>query len=338
MKVVIRSTNWIGDSVMSIPALKEIRRIFPDAKLTLCVKSWAKDVFEEVDFIDDVLIYDYRKMNFFKQVFEWRKRRFDVAILFTNSFESALLAWFAGVKQRFGYATENRGFLLTGAFSVPSWKASRHEAFYYLNLVWEVERKLFNQSNSFEDLTISIPVSEERRLKARRILQNYSVDLSRRIVALGAGSKNSLAKRWPADKYAKLNDLLQLREKTNVILLGAKDETGIAKEVLNKALLKPINLTGELSLAETIAILSEIDLLISNDMGLAHLASAVGTKTLVIFGPTNEKATKPIGSQIIRKEVACAPCMRRVCPIDHRCMNLISVEEVFEKAQSMLAS
>jgi heptosyltransferase-2 len=123
---------------------------------------------------------------------------------------------------------------------------------------------------------------------------------------------------------------------TNVILVGTKDELDVSKEVFEKAEKKLIILTGKTSLAEAVAILSEIDMLISNDMGLAHIAPAVGTKTIVIFGPTNEKTTQPIGSEIIRKPVECAPCMLRDCPIDHRCMTRISADEVFEKAISIL--
>jgi len=202
--------------------------------------------------------------------------------------------------------------------------------------VREVENDVFGKTTISEDLDISIKVSELRRTEAREILEMNGVDTLKRTVALGVGSINSMAKRWGAEKYAKLNDLLQDKANMNVILVGSKNELDIAMQVYNQSSLKPVVLNGKVSLAQTIAILSEIDLLISNDMGLAHVAPAVGTKTLVIFGPTNEKATQPIGSEIIRKQVECAPCMLRKCPIDHRCMKLIPSEEVFIKALKML--
>lgn len=338
MRIVVRSTNWIGDAVMSIPALREVRRAFPIAEITLCARSWVRDVFSEAKFVDRILICDSKSGgDFFRQVLDWRKERFDLAILFTNSFESALLARLGGAGKIFGYSTQGRGFLLTEAFPVPSWKSERHEVFYYLNLVEEIQRRLFGKSKISENPDTSIYVSEERKAEAREILENYGVDFSRKVIAFGVGSKNSLAKRWQIEKYAKLNDLLQFETRANVLVLGAREEIDIAEELAGKAMLKPIILNGKISLAQTIAVLSQVNLLISNDIGLAHLAPAVGTKTLVIFGPTNEKATQPIGAEIIRKNVECAPCMKRICPIDHRCMKLISAEEVFKKALKMLS-
>ncbi len=169
-------------------------------------------------------------------------------------------------------------------------------------------------------------------------MEENGVDLSKKTVALGVGSTNSRAKRWQAESYAKLNDLLQNELNANVLLVGAQDEAEISEEVFAKSEKKPIILTGKTNLAEAVAVLSEIDLLVSNDMGLAHIAPATGTKTIVIFGPTNEKTTQPIGSEIIRKDVDCAPCMLRDCPIDHRCMTRISADEVFEKAKNVLDS
>ncbi|MFN3329473.1 MAG: lipopolysaccharide heptosyltransferase II, partial [Pyrinomonadaceae bacterium] len=272
-----------------------------------------------------------------KQAKLWHEKKFDIAIILPNSFGSALLAKLGGVKQSFGYATEKRSFLLTKSFPVPKWKSERHEAFFYLNLVAEIEKALSGKSSvSAEIPTPEIPVPEERRKRALEILESYGVDSSRKLVALGVGSTNSLAKRWHTDGYAELNDLLQSELNVNVLLLGSKDETNVAEEVFSKAKLKPVNLVGKTSLGEAIGILTAVDLLISNDMGLAHIAPAVGTKTLVIFGPTNEKTSRPIGSEIIRKNVECAPCMLRICPIDHRCMKLISAKEVLSKALQLL--
>ena len=161
-------------------------------------------------------------------------------------------------------------------------------------------------------------------------------DIARRTVALGVGSTNSRAKRWIAERYAALNDKLQSELNANVILVGTKDELEISNAVFEKSAKKPLILTGKTDLSQATAILCEVDLLVSNDMGLAHIAPAVGTKTLVIFGPTNERTTQPIGAEVIRKNVECSPCMLRDCPIDHRCMTQISVEEVFEKAKMLL--
>lgn len=342
MKILVRGTNWVGDAVMTIPAIQALRRIFPDAEITLFTRAWAEGIFRDADFIDKILTFDKTKSKIkdaLAQAAELKNHEFDLAVLFPNSFETALVAKLAKIPRRFGYAKESRSFLLTDSVPMPDWKNERHEVFYYLNLVAEIEKAYFDRETTFESLPqIDLTVSEERRAAAREILKENGVDLSKKIVALGVGSTNSRAKRWHAESYAKLNDLLQTEFGANVVLVGAKDEAEVSSEVFANSAKKPLILTGKTNLAEAVAVLSEVDLLISNDMGLAHIAPAAGTRTLVIFGPTNEKTTQPVGSEIIRKRVDCAPCMLRDCPIDHRCMTRISAEEVFEAAKRILSA
>jgi heptosyltransferase-2 len=342
MKILVRGTNWVGDAVMTIPALRHLRRIFPAARITLYTRGWAEGIFRDAGFIDEILTFDKTKSKIkdaLAQAKELKKHNFDLAVLFPNSFETALVAKLARIPRRFGYAKESRSFLLTDAVEIPEWKNERHEVFYYLNLAAEIENAYFAKRTVFEnEPRIDLKVSAERRAAARRILAENGVDPSKKTVALGVGSTNSRAKRWPAEFYAELNDLLQTDLQTNVVLVGAKDEAEVSGEVFAKSEKKPIILTGKTNLAEAVAVLSEVDLLVSNDMGLAHIAPAVGTKTIVIFGPTNEKTTRPAGSEIIRRDVECAPCMLRDCPIDHRCMTRISPGEVFQKARKFLST
>jgi heptosyltransferase-2 len=168
------------------------------------------------------------------------------------------------------------------------------------------------------------------------MLIENGIDVSKKIVALCVGSTNSRAKRWHAESYAKLNDKLRCEANVNVILVGSKDEADISEEVAETSSLKPIVLTGKTSLSELTSILCICDLLVSNDTGPAHIAAAVGTKTIVIFGPTNPLTTHPINAEIIRKPVECSPCMLRDCPIDHRCMTEVSVREVFDHSIRLL--
>jgi heptosyltransferase II len=342
VKIIVRGTNWVGDAVMTIPALRELRRIFPDAEITLHTRSWAEGIFRDAALFDEILTFDKSKSKIkdaLANAKELKNYNFDLAVLFPNSFETALVAKMAKIPRRFGYAKEGRSFLLTDAIEIPAWKDERHEVFYYLNLIAEIEREYFATQTVLENEPCSnLSVSDERRAKARKILEENGVDWSKKTIALGVGSTNSRAKRWQTEGYAKLNDLLQNELNANVLLVGAKDEIEISTQVFAKSEKKPIILTGKTNLAEAVAILAEVDLLVSNDMGLAHIAPAVGTKTIVIFGPTNEKTTQPIGSEIIRKTVECAPCMLRDCPIDHRCMTQISAEEVFEKAKRILST
>jgi heptosyltransferase-2 len=342
MKIVVRGTNWIGDAVMTIPALRALRRIFPDAHIALHTRSWAEGIFRDAEFLDEIIAYDKdgtALKNAVAQGQVLKRERFDLAILFTNSFESALAAKLGNIAKRSGYSGEGRRILLTDPVAVPEWKNERHEVFYYLNLIAETEKVLLHSQTAMSvEPLIDIPVSSQRRREAREMLEKFGIDLSRKTIALGVGSTNSLAKRWPAENYARLNDRLQRELDANTILIGSAAETEVSKKVFNLAEKKPIVLTGKTKLDEAVAALSEVDLMISNDMGLAHVAPAVGTRTLVIFGPTDPKTTAPFSprAEVIREVVECSPCMLRDCPIDHRCMTHISVDRVFEHARNAL--
>lgn len=339
MKIVVRGANWIGDAVMTIPALQLVRAKFPDAVISLLTRSWAEGIFRDAEFIDEIIGIeksDSRIAGVLDQARMVRSNKFDLAVLFPNSFESALVAKLSGIPARIGYATEKRSFLLTHAVAVPEWKNERHESNYYLNLVEKIEGSTIKATS--EGFAALLRVSDERKDSARLFLKEQGVDDTHPIVAIGAGSTNSLAKRWPAENFAKLSDLFDRELHAEIVLLGSAEESSVAAEVAKTKGARPIDLTGRTDLAEATAILSVADLFISNDMGLAHIAAAVGTPTIVIFGPTNETTTRPLGDnvKVIREPVECSPCMLRECPIDHRCMTRISPERVFESAAKML--
>ena len=340
-RVVVRGANWVGDAVMTVPALRELRRLLPRARITLATRAWAKDIFEGADFVDDLLVVESAGgvRPFLRQVRDWRARRFDLAVLLPNSMESALVAFAARVPSRVGYATQSRGEFLTHALETPAWRAGRHEVFYYLNLVAGLERALTGASEiEAREPRFALEVSGARKAQARALLESRGVDATRPVVALCPGSTNSRAKRWHADRYAALADRLIEEAGATALLIGAREELDVTKEVLSKMRRRPVVLTGETSLAETTALLSVADLLVTNDTGPAHLASALGRPTLVIFGPTNPLTTRPFApaAEVVRRPPDCAPCMLRDCPIDHRCMTAIGVEEVFARAVALL--
>jgi heptosyltransferase-2 len=340
-RVVVRGTNWVGDAVMTIPALRELRRILPDAHITLCTRSWAKGIFADADFIDDILVYDKTGSaitNTFNQSKIWRTQKFDLAILFQNAFEAAVLSFLGRASYRIGYATERRNFLLTHAFQLPEWRNKRHEIFYYLNIIAELETLLYGSTKVFDnEPRFELKVSEERKEKAKLLLHACGAD-NERIVALCPGSTNSRAKRWQTESYAALGDMLIEKLNVGIALIGAKDEVDVSNEVASKMKYAPIFLTGKTSLDEAVSVLSVVDALVTNDTGPAHIAAALGKPTLVIFGPTIPETTRPFPSnaEIIYKPPDCAPCMLRDCPIDHRCMTAIKPEEVFEKMKTVL--
>jgi heptosyltransferase-2 len=338
-RVVVRGTNWVGDSVMTLPALRALRRVLPEAKITLVVRPGAKGIFADVGFVDEVLTYDRRSVwSVIPQIKEWRRRQFDLAVLFQNAFEAALIPLLAGVPLRLGYATESRQALLTHPLPLPDWRSSRHEVFYYLYLVTALEQMLFGTSAICEsDPDASLTISDARKGEAEKLLHAYGVHEGEPVVILCPGSINSRAKRWPAEAYASLGDRL-IESKRQVVLIGSPNEVDVSNAVTSRMQQRPIVLTGKTSVDQVTALLSLVDLVVTNDTGPAHIAAALGRPTLVIFGPTNPLTTRPFAPQaeILRHPPDCAPCMLRDCPIDHRCMTAITVDEVFEQSQALL--
>ncbi len=343
-RIVVRGTNWIGDSVMSVPALRELSRIFPDAEIVLHIRPSVEGLFHDADFIDRILPVEKKGSRIRRAIDQTDVlggEDFDLAILFPNSFESALTTKLARIPRRIGYNKDLRGLLLTDPIPVPEWKDKRHEVGYYMNLIAEVERRYLGRKTvGASEPDASLPVSEERNAAARAMLTAAGVDPGRGVIALGAGSTNSMAKRWGTARFAELNDRLQAELGVQTILVGAPSEADVAREVIERSNNAPIDLTGRTDVAEAAAVLSVVDLLVSNDMGLAHVAPAVGTRTVVIFGPTDPVTTRPFSHNavVIRNDVECSPCMLRECPIDHRCMTRISVDDVLAVCRDILAA
>ena len=338
-RVVVRGTNWVGDSVMTVPALRALRRVLPHANITLAIRPGAQGIFSEADFIDDVLVYNRKNaFSVVPQIREWRRRNFDLALLFQNAFEAALIPFLAGVPLRLGYATESRQALLTHPLELPDWRSSRHEVFYYLYLVTALEQMLFGSSSICEAAPdASIAISEERKAEANDLLRAYGIREEDSVVAICPGSVNSRAKRWPAEAYAALADRL-IESRRRVLLIGSQEEADVSQDVMSRMRHEPVVLTGKTTLDQVTAVLATVDLIVTNDTGPAHIGAALDRPTIVIFGPTNPLTTRPFSpaAEILRHPPECAPCMLRDCPIDHRCMTAITVDEVFEHSHALL--
>jgi heptosyltransferase-2 len=289
--------------------------------------------------VDDVLIQERSGLlSTLSNASEWKRRQFDLAVLFQNAFAAAATAFFARVPMRIGYATDRRARLLTTALPLPVWKNERHESFYYLNIITELDRILFGAASLLQSEPVfDLPVSESRKNSARRILIDHGASVTKPLAILCPGSVNSRAKRWPAESYAALSDRL-IDAGMNVVLIGSPAETNVSRQVCGLTKRQPTVLTGKTSVAELVALIRIADVLVTNDTGPAHIGAALRTPTLVIFGPTNPLTTYPLSAQaeLLRHPPDCAPCMLRDCPIDHRCMTAISVAEVFQRAMTMI--
>src|SRR5262245_31790797 len=351
--IMVRGANWIGDAVMTLPALERLRSSFPQSHIALLATPLTTGLFERSPFVDEVIEYRRREDGtraFVEAVRLMRARRFDLAALFQNAFEAALLAWLGGARRRIGFASQGRGRLLTHKLHRGPRHNGRHQVHDYLDIVTECERvcpvrnlesRISNLEPQISNPLPSLTASPAQRQTAEALLRRAAVDsTSRPLIALNAGATNSRAKRWPEDRFAALADRLIEALGSRVVFIGAASERDGADRVIRQMKRRgAVNLAGETGMTELIGALDACDLIISNDTGPAHIAAALGRPTLTIFGPTNEFETAPRGARAesIRAEgVECARCMLRDCPIDHRCMTRIAPSEVFERALKLL--
>ncbi len=367
-RIIVRGANWIGDAVMTLPALERLRASFPRSHVALLATPLTAGLFDSSPFVDEVVEYRRREEGvsaFWGAVRLMRARRFDLAALFQNAFEAALLAALGGARVRIGFAAQGRGPLLTHRLRrvpqsggqplthklgrVPQ-SGGRHQIHDYLDVVAECERvclgvnpesRISNLESQVSTPLPSLTASPAQRQAAESLLRRAGAGSnSRPLVALNAGATNSRAKRWPEDRFAALADRLIESLGSRIVFIGAASERDCAERIIRRMKRRgAVNLAGETGMAELIGALDACDLLISNDTGPAHVAAALGRPTLTIFGPTNEFETAPQGPRaaVIRAEgVECARCMLRDCPIDHRCMTRVSPADVFERALELL--
>lgn len=335
-RILIRGPNWVGDTILSLPALANLRKALPQGRITLLVKPWVSDLFEGSPLLDEVIVYEEKGRHKglagrLRLAFELRKRRFDTAILFQNAFEAALLVFLAGIPHRIGYTTDGRGPLLTIGVKPEEKLLRGHQRDYYLGLLQAVgldrgERDPF------------LPVTDGQQVEVREVLQAAGIREGQRLIGMNPGSTYGGAKRWSLERYARLADVLESKLGAKVVLLGSPQDMAIAARIEALARSRPINLAGRIPLKLLPALLKGCQVLVSNDTGAAHMAAAVGTPVVAIFGPTDPKRTAPLGPfhQIIAHPPSCAPCFLRECPIDHRCMTAVSVEEVLAAVSALL--
>ena len=341
MKILVRATNWIGDAVMSLPAITAIRGSFPDAKITVLARPWVADIYARQTAIDRVIPYRAArgardlsaKWELAKQL---RSEAFDCAILLQNAFEAALLARLAGIPRRIGYDRDGRGWLLTHPIAVP--KASeipRHQSFYYLELL----RRAGILDALPETQTIRLDGIDQAIARGASRFAELGTDLP--VIGVSPGAAYGGAKRWMADGFADAATHVALQESASVALFGSESERplcdAIAESVQTRGV-KVISLAGRTTLREFIDLAAACRLFLTNDSGAMHIASAVGVRTVAVFGATDDIATGPTGplARVVRQDVDCSPCLLRECPIDHRCMTRVTPDRVAAVAMDLL--
>jgi heptosyltransferase-2 len=330
-KILIRGPNWVGDAVLAIPAMKAVLARYPEAEITLLVRPWVAGVFKAAPFIDR-LWSEPRPAG----IAEWmritssiRKNRYDMALLFPNSFESAAMIFFGRVPERIGYATDGRRWLLTSSLKPESGK--HHQVDYYLGLARAVSAEVTQPS-------ISIEANDEEKIQAARLLAAEGIAPGRRYLVLNPGAAYGSAKRWNEEGFANAGDILAAELDVDVAIIGSQAERSIAENIQKLMRSRVAVLSGRTTLETLIGVISGSSLVLTNDSGPMHVAVALGIPTVAVFGATDDVVTGPWGphARVVREPVECSPCMLRECPIDHRCMTRVSADAVCRAAREVL--
>jgi heptosyltransferase-2 len=323
--ILVRATNWVGDAVMSLPALHAIRERFSRARISVLAKPWVADLYGRESFIDEIILYSGQSP--WRTGHELRARRFDCAILLQNAFEAAWIAWLAKIPARIGYKRDGRQLLLTRAVDVPKpGEIPRHERFYYLELLRR------------SGLIDALPASEAIHLRSIG-LNSGATPNGKRMIGVSPGAAYGTAKRWLPERFAEAAGALATARGASIAVFGSKTERDLCEEVAQRLNGHQVtNYAGQTTLAQFIDLASGCELFLTNDSGAMHIASALGVPTVAIFGATDDRTTGPTGSnaRVVRQPVDCSPCLLRECPIDHRCMTGVSAERVVKEALELL--
>ena len=326
---------------MAVPCFRAIRENFPQAEICLLVRPYVVRLVERLPYFDSIIKYDPKGRDrgvrpYTSLLNRLRKKRFDVAIILPNSFASALIPFLSGIPQRIGYSEDGRGWLLTDRIAPPREAGERIPipmVDRYLKLCEYLKVKISSRR-------AQLALSREAEEKAERIHAHYGIGEGERNVLITPGAAFGSSKLWKVEYFAQVADWIIERFACPVLIAPGPGEEVIAQRIEGSMEHKPINLVSEIvPLDLLMSLIKKASLLITNDTGPRHVAYAVGTPTVVIMGPTDPRYSnchRDGNTVILRKELPCVPCHLKQCPTDHRCMDLITPQEVFDASCNLL--
>ena len=344
VNILVRVPNWIGDAVLCLPALMEIRDYFPQAKVTILARPTIGELLQGQSGVDDVMVYQHQRehkgfLGAWKLSQFVRKKRFDLAVLFQNAFEAAVIALLAGIPSRVGYETDGRGWLLSQGVPVAD-KKSLHQTQYYQRLAQAITH------HHHDDLAPRLDMDPQVKTVCAKKFPEVFFPSDAIWVGINPGSVYGSAKRWMPERFAEMGDQLverltrEVPESVSVrcLLVGGRGEESLGLDIARQMVHQPIILSGKTTIRELMGVLTRCAVLVTNDTGPMHIAKALGIPVVAIFGSTDPHTTGPYGQStgVVRASVRCSPCLLRACPIDHRCMTQISVERVVEEVMSQV--
>ncbi|MFZ7124656.1 MAG: lipopolysaccharide heptosyltransferase II [Desulfobacterales bacterium] len=329
-RLLVRVPNWIGDAVMSTPALGALRDHYPGSEITIAAPPAVSELFRYHPDVDHVIVFDKARthrgiagrLRFCRDL---QARRFDIAVLLQNAIEAAIVTAIAGIPNRVGYRTDARGFLLTHGVRIGRKERRLHHTRYY---VYMLERLGIQNQRS----ELCLALRSEDRVWVDGVLKG------RDVAVINPGAAYGSAKRWYPQRFAGVADLIHRRYGMEIVLIGGLKEREIGNEIASAMRYPSTNIIGNTSVREMMAVLASSKLVVTNDSGPMHVAAAFGTPIVALFGPTDPRTTSPWSKKavIVRKKVFCSPCLLRRCPIDHRCMKRIQVEDVMNAVDDLL--
>ncbi len=334
--ILIRGVNWIGDAVMTIPAIRGVRRLLPESRITLLLQEPLNQLFESFSAVDGVEGFSVRSgigglVDRVALAARLRKGHFDLCLILPNSFDSALVPFLAGIRERIGFDRDGRGLLLTKRIAPVPKGSGRHQARDYLTLLAPL-------GSGDIPLDCRLEIDPANRAWAEDSLAPLRREAQGPLIGFSPGAAYGPAKMWFPERFAELARRLSEERGAGVVLVGGPSERALCEKIAEPLQTHALNLAGRTSLPQVAAVLARCDLFISNDSGPMHLASAVETPVVAIFGSTDPAATAPLGRhEIVKQACECAPCWERVCPrSDTLCMQRIEVTHVMEAVDRLL--
>ena len=335
-RILVRGTNWIGDAVLTTPALAALRARFPQARIALLVKPAVAELLQCHPAIDDIVLYRDPgphaglggKLSLALQL---NRGRYDLAILLQNAFEAAAVTALAGIPNRYGYATDGRSFLLTHRVPLTPKVRRKHQVEYYLELLKPLGIPV-------EPAAPMLRTTPGEDAAAHDLLYAFGVKPDQVVIGLNPGSVYGSAKRWLPERFAQVADRLAAEHAACVLIFGGKGEEELGTAIAGMMTAPTIVYSGRTTVRQLMALIKRCRLFITNDTGPMHVAAAFGVPLVAIFGPTNPVTTSPYGPghELVRHPVECSPCLLRECPIDHRCMQGLGTDEVYGAAERQL--